>query len=133
VYAGADIIHKVDAVLVPKVSADAGGPAPSVADKVAAMPAAAAANMKTAAAAAAPKADSAGRRKLLRTTNRNNIASNTQRANIRRAMSGTLAVDQATALNGRVAALAPVGRVPTYFLTSGGSTPRGGFLVGGPM
>jgi uncharacterized surface protein with fasciclin (FAS1) repeats len=110
VYAGAMVIQKVDNVLVPAV----GGAAAA-----AAKPAQATPTTTTTTTAAA------GGRKLLRTAMRNNIAANTQRANIRRAMSGSISVQQATALNNRVAALAPVGRVPAYFLTSGAQAPGG--------
>lgn len=122
VYAGSEVIHKVDAVLVPSVGGGAGSGAAKQ-TPTATLPAS---SSKPTAAAVAPRSSSSGR-KLLRSATRNNIAANTQRANIRRAMSGSLTVGEATALNGRVAALAPIGSIPTYFLTSGASNGGGAF------
>jgi uncharacterized surface protein with fasciclin (FAS1) repeats len=123
VYAGSEVLHKVDAVLVPAVGAP-GQANKSMTPPQVKLPAVAAAAVKTVAPAVAGSG-----RKLMRATARNNIAANTQRANIRRAMSGSMSVAEATNLNSRVAAMAPVGRIPAYFLTSGASTRRGGFLV----
>lgn len=127
VYAGADVFHKIDNVLVPSVKEGTAAKKPS--DKVVA--GVASANNKAAVvagvAAAAPVPMASTGRKLMRSAARNNMVRNTQRANIRRAMNGTISVAQATRANNNVAALAPYGRVPNFFLTQSGT--RGGFLV----
>jgi uncharacterized surface protein with fasciclin (FAS1) repeats len=109
IFAGADVVHKVDAVLVPEVKA------------------AAAPTTKAAPVAAAVANRASSGRKLLRTAARNNIAANTQRANIRRAMNGSMSVSQATRANNVVGQLATMNRVPNYFLTQSGA--RGGFFA----
>jgi uncharacterized surface protein with fasciclin (FAS1) repeats len=124
VYAGSEVLHKVDAVLVPAVGAPGQANKSMTPPQVKPPAAAVAAAVKTVAPAVA-----ASGRKLMRATARNNIAMNTQRSNIRRAMNGSMSVAQATNLNSRVAALAPIGRVPNYFLTAGSVNRRGGFLV----
>jgi uncharacterized surface protein with fasciclin (FAS1) repeats len=63
-------------------------------------------------------------RKLLRTAMRNNVMTNTQRSNIRRAIRGNLDLDRATRKNAKVGQLAVMGRVPQFFLMQ--SATRGG-------